>query len=155
MNRQDIIDRMALREKEIFKKYENTYPFPIRKFIEEIGIEIIEEEEIDNRQHCTLSKEKTDRGARYKIILTKTGYEKDFAICTRLMHYLFDSWDDKDIRMVEFAFQFLLPRHEFSKIKTKVMQSKPYQKKIAKRFGVPQRLLEFFADKKFSHCHSQ
>jgi len=44
MDREEVIKLMTLSERGVFEKYKDIYPFPIKQFIEEIGIEIIDYE---------------------------------------------------------------------------------------------------------------
>jgi len=118
MNRQDIIDKMTPSEKEVFEKYSNTvlFPlFPIEDFMREIGIQIIVNGTIPQKD-CT-----------YKIIdnifsiiihpeLATDELELRESLAIMLMGYFFDDkandlYNDKKLMLqrIRAAIVFLLP----------------------------------------------
>lgn len=146
MNRADIVARMALREKEIFEKYKDIYPFPTRKFVEEIGIKIIEEDEKNGQQLAILTKEKN---GKYQISITKTATHKDFGVCIKLMEYIFSKFAYK-AQDIELSLLFLVTKEEFSKTMIKYsIKSKLGKKKIAKHFGIPTSSVDFYREDYF------
>jgi len=152
MNRQYIIDRMTLREKEIFKKYENTYPFPIRKFIEEIGIRIVEKNnqkfpmihhENDGVNYITICKDKIPKECRSKE-------HTAFILALVLIYYFFNR--DKKFHYHEIipdndymdkkilAYELLMPKD----ILFKKLEQLGNAQKVAKYLGVPPVLIEIY-----------
>lgn len=155
MNRQDIIDKMTLSEKEFFEKYKDTYPFPIRKFIEEIGIKI----EYDDDPVC-FNKTNWTNNIFYisnhdnvrKMKISKN--IKDVLLTLQLLTYFFYrdnpmplvgkegsnelSEEDKILVCV-----FLMPHEVF---REQVFKLKGNLKKVAKYFGVPPMFIEFYCE---------
>lgn len=153
MNRQDIIDKMTQQEREVFEKYKDTYPFPIRKFIKEIGIKI---EYDDDPKNWAKVVEK--EGVIYMIFSNHLGKQnkiiEDITLLMQLIHYLFIRSNpvynamnctlNKLDEMSKISIcVFLMPVDVF---KRQVLKFNSNTKKIAKYFGVPASLIEFYAE---------
>ena len=152
MNRQDIIDKMTPSEKKVFEKYKDTYPFPIRKFIEEIGIKIVCNEDEQN-----LAEMYEKDGAFYMHISKhhEVGVQaKDMSYLVLFMHHLFTrnnaflneyTCEIKKLNeeMKILLSVFLMPLDVF---KRQVRKFNCNAKKLSKYFGVPTGAIEFYAE---------
>lgn len=156
MNRQDIIDKMNPSEKEIFEKYQDTYPFPIRKFIEEIGIKIKYDDDPVN-----LAKMAQESDGKFTMILSNHDNKpknsemiEDMSLLTQLLYHIFTR---DDSRYKEYTYEmkkptedvkislceFLMPLEVFKR-----QASKPNTgiKKLSKYFGVPLGIIRFYIE---------
>ncbi len=154
MNRQDIVAKMNPHEKEIFEKYKNTYPFPTRKFIEEIGIKI-EYDDDQNPKNQIKMIEKID--ATFCMVISsqckKTKKEQDLILLCQLIYHLFTK---NDLRYNESTYSmgempeetiitlcaFLMPSDIFKK---QILKFQADLKKIAKYFGIWPGMIEFYS----------
>ncbi len=149
MNRADIVAKMSLREKEIFEKYKDTYPFPIREFAEELDIKIIEK--IGDSPGGKVGRENgvyciTIYVPRKAIIDKKTDL---LHINTTITMILMDLFFEVETRDVEEAIlrtcAFLMPRETFAKIGQELAAKSNFScKKIGEYFGVPPDVVEFY-----------
>lgn len=157
MNRQDIIDKMTPREKEIFEKYQGTYPFPIRKFIEEIGIKIKYDD--DPVLLAKLMVQESD--GKFTMILSNRDNKpknsemiEDMLLFTQLLYHIFTRDDSgykeytyemkkptEDVKISLCA--FLMPIEVFKR-----QASKPNTgiKKLSKYFGVPLGIIGLYIE---------
>ncbi len=146
MNREDIVAKMSLREKEIFEKYKDTYPFPIREFIEEIGIKVIIE---SGKMFAGLSKNEED-GVHHIVVTGSPDKEtENVMLCLILMHFYFERYTNNiDMEWgTRIASLFLMPTETFLKIGAELSaKSKFSYKKMGKYFGVPPGLISLHAD---------
>lgn len=135
MNRADIVAKMALREKEIFEKYKDTYPFPAKEFSEEIGIKIIK-----NGSDFCLKKDKD----QYVINIPceSLEYQSDRnSICMGLISYFFD-----DIHLIDttVAICALLMSTEFIKASFESGLSVEKIEEVANIADVPIGILMYY-----------
>lgn len=128
--RNDLVAMMTSRDKEIFEKYKDTYPFPIEKFIEEIGVESINKRLGTDNIYYTIPIDNIDKPLDAKC--------HDFGLCMHIVNYIISTHYNKKMflpcidNMVLTA-GFLAPPSKISEVYEKL--KKP--KKIAKYFGVP------------------
>ena len=150
MNRDDIVAKMALREREIFEKYKDTYPFPIKEYIEELEIEIISHK--DDEQAGI-----TKKNDRFYIIISGKYLEKETSLENKaalqtllsheLMHYFFDQDQFTENGNLYFedqvnhcgritnirSWSFLMPPNVFRKKRNELVSLK----KVAEYFMMP------------------
>lgn len=155
MNRSDIIDKMTPQEKEVFEKYKDTYPFPIRKFIEEIGIKIEYDDDpvcfnktnwTDNifyiSNHDNVRKMKISKNIKYLVL------------ASQLLTYFF--YRDNPMSLVGkegannlseenkiLVCTFLMPLRFFME---QTVRFDGHIKKLSKYFGVPPFIIGFYID---------
>jgi hypothetical protein len=136
MNRDDIVAKMALREKEIFEKYKDTYPFPIRQFVEELEIMVIKS---NLKGDGTLNR--LENG-QYQICIPSHHLSDDetdnIFICVVLMHIILNKTIPDMEWGTKLAVEFLMPRKVFFEIGNDLFKkSKLTTERIAKYFGIP------------------
>jgi hypothetical protein len=149
MDRADIVARMSLREKEIFEKYKDTYPFPIREFAEELDIKIIEE--IADSLGGKIGRENgvfciTIYTPRKPIINKKMDLLHINTVITMIVMNLFfeEETPANDIATLR-ACAFLMPRETFVKIGQELAEKSNFScKKIGEYFGIPPSAAEFY-----------
>ena len=149
IDRSDIVAKMSLREKEVFEKYKDTYPFPMRKFLEEIDIKVQIKKEDSSRTsrendgilHMYISKE-----------LTKN--EANVRLCIMLMNIYFDHPAVDIMWGMETACTFLMPKEKFFDIAQKefAKQSSFPLKYLAKYFAVPRGVIISYMEYLGSQC---
>ncbi len=143
IDRSDVVAKMSLREKEIFEKYKDTYPFPIRKFLEEIDIKV------QTTKGDSSYVAKGDDGILNIYTSEKlTKNEASVGLCSMLMHFYFDH-PGSDVKWgIETACIFLMPPEKFHKIayEQSIKQTSRPIKYLAKYFAVPNGIIIFYME---------
>jgi len=138
--RDDLISIMSSRDKEVFERYKDTYPFPIEKFIEEIGVESINKRLGTENIYYTIPIDNIDKPLDTKC--------HNFGLCMHIVNYIISThYNDKIflpyIENMVLTAGFLAPPDKIFEASKKFKTPQ----KISKHFGVPLQAFDMYAER--------